>query len=239
MIVSGRPPRPPAHFCWEPQVCIKSSWNFQSIIGKCIKINVESVHFSVTTLFKNKTTFEVTGPPARAYHHVMAMGGTVHTLSIWGTVKWSPTDLNLGLEHSSKSSEWHIDCTKLKFRSQSKLLAKKYMAALRAVLKPMAYQWSWGSCRQMSGRKISRSDPIRFCENSPILRKHDLFDPLWPQIWPDQKIIQVLFVELTAAYRTPFTACRYLSYFSSSLGGRSSAPPPALRRWLRPRPCAG
>ena len=42
-------------------------------------------------------------------------------------MKWSPTDLNLGLEHSSKSSEWHIDCTKLKLRSQSKLLAKKYM----------------------------------------------------------------------------------------------------------------
>ena len=65
----------------------------------------------------------------------------------------------LQLEHSSKSSEWHIDCTKLKLRSQSKLLAKKYMAALRAV--PMAYQWSWGSCRQMSGPKMSRSDPIR------------------------------------------------------------------------------
>ena len=84
-----------------------------------------------------------------------------HTLSIWGTVKWSPTDLNLGLEHSSKSSEWRIDCTKLKLRSQSKLLAKRYMAALRAVLKPMAYQWSWGSCHQMSGRKMGRSDPIR------------------------------------------------------------------------------
>ena len=62
-----------------------------------------------------------------------------HALSIWGTVKWSPIDLNLGLEHPSKSSEWHIDCTKLKLRSQSKLLAKKYMPALRAVLKPMAY----------------------------------------------------------------------------------------------------
>ena len=84
-----------------------------------------------------------------------------HTLSIWGTVKWSPTDLNLGLEHSSKSSEWNIDCTKLKLRYQSKLLAKKYMAALRAMLKPMAYQWSWGSCSQMSRRKMSRSDPIR------------------------------------------------------------------------------
>ena len=92
-----------------------------------------------------------------------------HTLSIWGTVKWSPTDLNLGLEHSSKSSEWHIDCTKLKLRSQSKLLAKKYMAALRAVLKPMAYQWSWGSCRQMSGRKMSRSDQIR-CNSYALFR---------------------------------------------------------------------
>ena len=87
-----------------------------------------------------------------------------HTLSIWGTVKWSTTDLNLGIEHSSKSSV-HIDCTKLKLRSQSKLLAKKYMAALRAVLKPMAYQWSWGSCRQVSGRKMSRSDPIRICRH--------------------------------------------------------------------------
>ena len=75
--VSGRQPRPPAYFCWEPQVCIKSSWNFHSIIGKCIKINVVSVYFSVTTLFTYKTTFEVTDPPARASHHVMAMGGTV------------------------------------------------------------------------------------------------------------------------------------------------------------------
>ena len=65
-----------------------------------------------------------------------------HTLSIWGTVKCSPTDLNLGLEHSSTSNEWHIDCTKLKLRSQTNLLAKKYMAALRTVLKPMVYQWS-------------------------------------------------------------------------------------------------
>ena len=76
-VVSVRPPRPPAHFCWEPQVCIKFSWNFHSIIGKCIKINVVSVHFSVTTLYIYKTTFEVTDPPARASHHVMAMGGTV------------------------------------------------------------------------------------------------------------------------------------------------------------------
>ena len=36
-----------------------------------------SVHFSVTTLLKYKTTLEVTDPPARASHHVMAMGGTV------------------------------------------------------------------------------------------------------------------------------------------------------------------
>ena len=77
VFVSGRPPRPPAHFCWEPQVCIKSSWNFLSIIEKCIKINVVRVHFSVTTLFKYKTTFEVTDPPARASRHVMTMGGTV------------------------------------------------------------------------------------------------------------------------------------------------------------------
>ena len=48
-----------------------SSWNFHSIIGKCIKINVVSVHFSVTTLFKYKTTFEVTDPPARAYFIVL------------------------------------------------------------------------------------------------------------------------------------------------------------------------
>ena len=157
--VSGRPPWPSAHFCWEPQVCIKSSWNFHSIIGKCIKINVVSVHFSVTTLFKHKMTFETLprAPPTMLW----LWAEPSHALSIWGTVKWSPTDLNLGLEHSSKSIEWHIDCTKLKLRSQSKLLANKYMAALRAMLKPMAYQWSWGSCRQMSGRKISCSDPIR------------------------------------------------------------------------------
>ena len=96
-----------------------------------------------------------------------------HTLLIWGTVKWSPTDLDLGLEHSSKSSEWRIDCTKLKLRSQSKLLAKKYMAALRAVLKPMTFQWSWGSCRQMSGRKMSRSDPIRFVLAKQIRISYD------------------------------------------------------------------
>ena len=35
------------------------------------------IHFSVNTLFKYKTTFKVTDPPARASHHVMAMGGTV------------------------------------------------------------------------------------------------------------------------------------------------------------------
>ena len=71
-------------FCWEPQVCIKSSWNFHSIMGKCIKINVASVHFSVNTLFKYKTTFEVTDPPARASHHVMAMGGTVpYFIDLW------------------------------------------------------------------------------------------------------------------------------------------------------------
>ena len=28
-----------------------------------------------------------------------------------------------------------------------------------------------------------------FCENNPILRKFELFYPLWPQIWPDQKMI--------------------------------------------------
>ena len=50
-----------------------------------------------------------------------------------------------------------------------------------------------------------------FCENSPILRKFDIFWPPWPQIWPDQKIIQVFFVELVTAYPTLFTACRYLS----------------------------
>ena len=75
--IGSAPPRPLAHFCWEPQVCIKSSCNFHTIIGKCIKTNVVSVHFSVTTLFKYKTTFEVTDPPARAFHHVMAMDGTV------------------------------------------------------------------------------------------------------------------------------------------------------------------
>ena len=58
-------------------MCIKSSCNFHSIIGKCIKVNVVSVHFSVTTLFTYKTKFEVTDPPTRASHHVMAMGGTV------------------------------------------------------------------------------------------------------------------------------------------------------------------
>ena len=42
------------------------------------------------------------------------------------------------------------------------------MAALRAVLKPMAYQWSWGSCRQMSGQKMSRSDPIRSHEKANL-----------------------------------------------------------------------
>ena len=33
--------------------------------------------------------------------------------------------------------------------------------AARRVPKPMAYQWSWGSCRQMSGRKMGRSDLMR------------------------------------------------------------------------------
>ena len=104
-----------------------------------------------------------------------------HNLSFCRTVKWSPTDLNLGLENSSKSSEWHNDCTQLKLRSQSKLLAKKYMAALRNVLKPMAYQWSWASCRQMSGRKMNRSDPIRspFCPAGPSYPTFPYFTQLF------------------------------------------------------------
>ena len=61
-----------------------------------------------------------------------------HTLSIWGKVKWSPTDLNLGLEHSSTSSEWHIDCAKLKLRSQFNLLANKYLHG-RAARRDKAY----------------------------------------------------------------------------------------------------
>ena len=47
------------------------------MIGKCTKIDVVSVQFLVTDLFEYKTTFEVTDPPARAFHHVTAMGGTV------------------------------------------------------------------------------------------------------------------------------------------------------------------
>ena len=49
-------------------------------------------------------------------------------------------------------------------------------------------------------------------------------------------MIQVCFVELATAYPTSFTACRYLSWFSSSLGGGGGGhpPAPAVRRWLRP-----
>ena len=37
-------------------------------------------------------------------------------------------------------------------------------------------------------------------------------------------MIYLFFVELAAAYLTPFTACRYLSYFSSYLGGAGISP---------------
>ena len=39
-------------------------------------------------------------------------------------------------------------------------------------------------------------------------------------------MISVFFVELATAYPTPFTACRYLSQFSSSLGAVIRPPPP-------------
>ena len=54
------------------------------------------------------------------------------------------------------------------------------MAALRAVLKPMAYQWSWGSCRQMSGRKMGRSDPIRF--HSGDISHIYIYFPKWERV---------------------------------------------------------
>ena len=69
-----------------------------------------------------------------------------------------------------------------------------------------------------------------FCENSPILRKFDLF---WPPVTSNltwsKKMISVFFVELATAYSTPFTTCRYLSKFSSSLGAVICPPPPPGR----------
>ena len=55
------------------------------------------------------------------------------------------------------------------------------------------------------GTAIHVATAIRFCENLTF------FDPLWPQIWLDKKMIWLFFVELAAACPTPFTACRYLS----------------------------
>ena len=138
----------------------------------------EKIHFSVTTLFKYKTTFEVADPPARASHHVMAMGGTVPYFIDLGNREMKSDWYKFRLRTFLKIKWMTHHCTKLKLRSQSKLLAKKYMAALRAVLKPMAYQWSWGSCRQMSGRKMSRSDPIR--RETYIDLMTSIFDFSWP-----------------------------------------------------------
>ena len=49
-----------------------------------------------------------------------------------------------------------------------------------------------------------------FCENSPILRKFDLFDPCDLKLDLIKNDLSIL-VELATAYPTPFTACRYLS----------------------------
>ena len=77
-----------------------------------------------------------------------------------------------------------------------------------------------------------------FCENSPILRKKiELFFTPCDLKFDLIKKRPKYFLELATAYPTPFTACRYLSKFSSTLGGGRGGhppPPPAVRRWLRP-----
>ena len=49
-----------------------------------------------------------------------------------------------------------------------------------------------------------------FCENKPVLRKFDFFTPCYLKFDLIKNDLSI-FVELAAAYRTPFTAFRYLS----------------------------
>ena len=76
-----------------------------------------------------------------------------------------------------------------------------------------------------------------FCENSPILRKFDLF---WPRDLKFDLIKNLSifsrtccwYIRLPIERRLPLFA---ILVFELSEGGRSSAPPPpAVRRWLRP-----
>ena len=74
-----------------------------------------------------------------------------------------------------------------------------------------------------------------FCKNSPILRKSDFFYPMRPQIWPDQKMIEIFMYNLPRPIqrRLPLVAI-FLSFPVLWGGGGHPPPPPAVRRWLRP-----
>ena len=79
-----------------------------------------------------------------------------------------------------------------------------------------------------------------FSENIPILRTFDSFGPLWPHIWPDQKMSLYFFVELAASYRTPFTAFATFLNFVFSEGEAVIYPTPRpCEGGSDPRPCAG
>ena len=67
-----------------------------------------------------------------------------------------------------------------------------------------------------------------FCENNSILRKFDLFHPLWPQIWTDQKNDLSIFCRNWRCLSNA-VCCLSLSLLVSEFSGGG----------YRPRPCAG
>ena len=80
-----------------------------------------------------------------------------------------------------------------------------------------------------------------FWENSLILRKFDLFYPLWPQIWPDKENDLSIFCRTchglsSAVYRLSLS---FLVFESLGEGGSHPPPPWQCESGSDPRPCAG
>ena len=75
-----------------------------------------------------------------------------------------------------------------------------------------------------------------FCENSPILRKFDIFWPLRPQIWPDQKMIWEFFCRTCGGLsNTVYRLSLSFLVFELSGGGGICPPGPpwcSLGSWV-------